>query len=126
MKVLVDSSVWIDFFRRKNTSNRLHELLLEDLVVTNSLILAEIIPALKVKKRKDIIDLLKLVESYPMETDWEDVVDIQLKFVNEFKYLVGISDILIFQNAQQNELMIYSYDQDVHRLCELFDQKYLK
>ncbi len=126
MRVLVDSSVWIDFFRRKNESNRLGFLLAEDLVVTNSLVLAEIVPALRLKKRKDVIRLLNILEAHEIKADWNEVIDIQMKFVSRFNYFVGISDILIFQNSIQNDLMLYSFDRDVIRLCELHNQKLLK
>ena len=46
MSILVDSSVWIDFFRNKNSKNQLPQLLSEDLVFTNDIILAELIPSL--------------------------------------------------------------------------------
>jgi len=126
MKVLADSSTWIDFFRRKSSSNQISVLLSEDLVVTNSLILAEIVPALKVKKRKDIVSLLEMLECSDMDVDWNEVVEIQMNFVGTYKYFVGIPDILIFQNALQNNYMLYSFDADINKLCDLFGYKYFK
>jgi len=124
MRVLADSSVWIDFFRRKNKSNRLTDLLAEDLVVTNRLILAEILPALKLKAKSDIIGLLRVLMTYEIEPDWEKVIQIQLGHVQRYRTFVGIPDIMIFQNAQQHGLVIYSFDQDVLNLCEMNNVKY--
>ena len=44
MSVLVDTSVWIEYFRSGNNFEKLDFLIDENLVVTNDLILAELIP----------------------------------------------------------------------------------
>jgi len=119
MKVLVDSSVWIDFFRRKNSKNRLPALLKEDLVVVNQLIIAELVPALEVKKDKQTIALLRLLLCHDIIIDWNEIIETQTRFVKAFKYFVGIADLIIFQNAHKNDLMLYSLDKDIVRLCEL-------
>jgi len=58
LKVLVDTSVWIDYFRDGKSSGKLDLLIDENMVVTNDLILTELIPYLKVKKQNKIISLL--------------------------------------------------------------------
>ncbi len=50
MNILVDTSAWIDYFRGNGNSNTLDFLIEEDLVATNNLILAELIPFLHIKK----------------------------------------------------------------------------
>ena len=47
MPILVDSSVWIDYFNSGVNSSRLDELIDENIVVTNAFILAELIPFLR-------------------------------------------------------------------------------
>ena len=47
MSILVDSSVWIDYFRDGKNSERLDHFIDENLIVTNDLILTELIPFLK-------------------------------------------------------------------------------
>ncbi len=42
MAVLVDTSVWIDYFRTGNQSAELDDLIDENVIVTNDLILAEL------------------------------------------------------------------------------------
>lgn len=45
MSILVDSSVWVDYFRGTGLSSDHLDLLIEEnLVVTNDLILAELLP----------------------------------------------------------------------------------
>jgi predicted nucleic acid-binding protein len=119
MKVLVDSSVWIDFFRRRNNVNRLPTLLVEDLAVTNPLILAEIIPALELKNERETVRLLRTFDVFALDPDWDDVIRLQVKFVRRYGHYLGISDLLIVQNAVQNDLPIYSFDNDVKKLCDL-------
>lgn len=55
MQVLVDSSVWIDYFRTGESSSHLDMLIDENLIVTNDIILAELIPFLKMKKQYKLI-----------------------------------------------------------------------
>ena len=119
MRVLVDSSVWIDFFCRRNSSNRLPSLLTEDIAVVNRLVMAEIVPALKIKKDRRTIALLELLVSYDLHIDWAEIIELQTRFVKEFKYFVGITDLIIFQNACDNDLIIYSFDRDIIGLCKL-------
>ena len=59
MEVLVDTSVWIDYFRSGDKSEKLDFLIDENLVVINDLILTELLPLLIVKKEKKVINLLK-------------------------------------------------------------------
>ena len=126
MRVLIDSSVWIDFFRRTSPANRLPSLLTEDLAVVNELVMAEIVPALKVKRDKKTIALLELLISYPINIDWNEIIDLQARFVKEFKYFAGIADLIIFQNACQNDLVMYSFDRDMIGLCKLNKHSFLE
>jgi len=50
MEVLVDTSVWIDYFRSGDKSAKLDFLIDENLVVINDLILTELLPLLIVKQ----------------------------------------------------------------------------
>ena len=50
MSILVDSSIWIDYFKGGNGSLELDSLIDENLVVTNDLILTELIPFFKNKE----------------------------------------------------------------------------
>jgi predicted nucleic acid-binding protein len=55
MPVIVDTSVWIEYFRSGNNSIKLDFLIDEDLLVINDLILAELVPFLKVQNQTNII-----------------------------------------------------------------------
>ena len=62
MSVLVDTSIWIEYFRSGNNSEELDFLIDENLIVTNDLILAELVPFLKIRKQRKIIELLRLIK----------------------------------------------------------------
>jgi hypothetical protein len=60
--VLVDTSVWIDYFRSGDNSTKLDFLIDENLIATNDLILAELVPFLMVRHQEKVIDLLYSVK----------------------------------------------------------------
>ena len=59
MVVLVDTSIWVDYFRGGNNSSELDTLIDENLVATNDIILTELVPYLKVKRQITVIKLLQ-------------------------------------------------------------------
>jgi len=58
MSVLVDTSIWIEYFRTGNNSEKLDFLIDENLIVINDLILAELVPSLRVRNQRKIVKLL--------------------------------------------------------------------
>ncbi len=110
MSVLVDTSVWIDYFRSGNNSEKLDFLIDENLVVINEIILAELAPFLKVRNQRNIIKLLYHIQTLNLEIDWDQIMEFQFKCLKGGLNGMGIPDLLIAQNAQQNRCEIYSLD----------------
>lgn len=110
MSVLVDSSVWIDFFRDQGNADLLEFLIEENLVVTNDLILAELLPPLHLKKEKNLISLLREIKHQPLIIDWEEIIRFQTLCLRKGINGVGIPDLLIVQNAVQGNLRLLSND----------------
>ena len=110
MSVLVDSSVWVDYFRDKGQSDVLEMLIEENLAVINELILAELIPALQVNKERVLIALLREIKRHPMVIDWDDLIIMQTSCLNHGINRVGIPDLMIAQNAIQGGLRLLSRD----------------
>ena len=54
MEVLVDTSIWIDYFRTANNSADLDSLIDENNIIINELVLAELTPYLVMKKQKNL------------------------------------------------------------------------
>jgi len=110
MEVLVDTSVWIDYFRSGDKSEKLDFLIDENLVVINDLILTELLPLLIVKQEKKVINLLKMVKKHRIHPYLEEIRDYQVSCLKLGSNGIGIPDLLIAQNSIQNNVSVYSID----------------
>ena len=116
MRVLVDSSVWIDYFRGTKGSEKLDYFIDENVIVTNDLILAELVPFLLIQKQKKLVRLLNAVEKLEMNIDWDQIVDFQYRCLKNGMNGIGIPDLIIAQNGLQNVCEIYSLDGHFDRI----------
>lgn len=123
MQILVDTSIWIDYFKSGENSSDLDELLAEDRVVTNDIILAELIPLINLKRQNKIIELLRNIIALPLNIDWNQVIDWQTMCLTSGFNGIGISDLLIAQNARQNDIAIYSMDKHFRLIKQVADIK---
>jgi predicted nucleic acid-binding protein len=110
MSILVDSSVWVDYFRGAGQAGILDLLIEENLVVTNELILAELIPPLSLRKERHLIALLRDILRQPLSVNWDEIIQIQIKCLGSGINGVGIPDLIIAQNATQGGLKLLSND----------------
>ncbi len=118
MSVLVDTSVWIDYFRGSRSTARLDFLIDENLVVVNDLILAEIIPALHLQRRPKLIALMREIHCPPITIDWEDLIQMQVACLRHGINKMGLPDLMIAQHAVQNHLELYSRDKHFTLLAQ--------
>ena len=110
MSALVDTSIWIEYFRNGNNFEKLDFLIDENLVVTNDLILSELIPFLKIRNQRKLINLLNKIKKLEIMINWEQIIDYQYKCLKNGINGIGIPDLIIVQNAKQNHCSIYSID----------------
>lgn len=110
MSVLVDTSIWIEYLRDGNFDEKLDFFIDENLVVTNDLILAELVPFLKVRNQKKLISLLQNISRLDLLLDWDQIIEYQYKCLKNGINGVGIPDLIIAQNAIQNHCEIFSQD----------------
>ena len=110
MSVLVDSSVWVEYFRGEQESDTLHWLIDEGLVVINDLILAELTPALIIKKQSKLISLLNEIPRLPLNINWQDMIEYQVICLRHGINKIGIPDIMIAQNAIQHAASLFTLD----------------
>jgi predicted nucleic acid-binding protein len=110
MKVLVDSSVWVAYFRGDGDLRRLDWLIEEGLLVTNDLILAELVPPLLLRAERRLVGLLEIIERIPLTPDWAAIIQLQVTCLRHGINKVGIPDLLIAQHAMQNDLELFSLD----------------
>ncbi len=110
MSVLVDTSVWIEYFRKGINSEKLDFLIDENLLVTNDLILAELVPFLKIQNKRNIINVLFKIKKLNLSINWDQIIEYQYKCLKNGLNGVGIPDLIIVQNAKKNHCEIYSLD----------------
>jgi predicted nucleic acid-binding protein len=110
MSVLIDSSVWIAYFRGAGDPGLVDHLIDENLVVTNDLILAELIPPLHLRNQRRLVGLLREIKRSPLAIDWDDIVRMQIACLRAGTNGVGIPDLVIAQHAIRNRLRLFSHD----------------
>lgn len=110
MQILIDSSVWIDYFRSGTHTSKLDTYIDQNLVCTNHLILAELIPFLKVKKQFKVIKLLGSLTNITLNINWDNIINLQTTCIQKGINKVGIPDLIILDNVIQNELVLYTLD----------------
>ena len=110
MSILVDTSVWIEYFRSGKDSDKLDFLIDENAIVINDLILAELIPPLRAQKQNSVIKLLCDIEKLELSIDWTQIIEYQVKCLKSGINGIGIPDLLIAHNARKNNCTIYTFD----------------
>jgi predicted nucleic acid-binding protein len=110
MSVLVDTSIWIEYFRTGNNSEKLDFLIDENLIVINDLILAELVPSLRVQNQRKIVRLLNNINKLELSINWDQIIEFQFKCLKNGLNGIGIPDLIVAQNAKQNHSEIYSLD----------------
>ena len=125
MSVLVDTSVWVEYFRSGNNSEKLDFLIDENLIITNDLILAELIPFLRVRNQRKLTNLLLNINRLNLSINWGQIIEYQYKCLKNGLNGVGIPDLIIAQNAKQNNCEIYSLDNHFIIMKEILTLKML-
>jgi len=129
MLILVDSAVWIDYFRSGRHSGILDELIEKNVACVNDVILTELVPSLKIKKSTELIHLLFTLNNIPLWIDWQGIINYQTSFLKNGISKIGIPDLLILQNVMQNDLILFSLDKHFrlmqrHFNFELFNSSF--
>jgi predicted nucleic acid-binding protein len=101
MSVLVDTSVWIEYFQGDKKAGVLDTLIDEDLLVTNELILAELVPPLHLRGEEHLIALLHKLRRQPLAIEWNGIVRMRVTGLRDGINGVGLPDLIIAQNTVQ-------------------------
>jgi predicted nucleic acid-binding protein len=121
MSILVDTSIWIEYFRSGNNSEKLDFLIDENLVVINDLILAELVPFLKVRNQRKIIDLLNNISKLKLSINWNQIIEFQVKCLKNGLNGISIPDLIVAQNAKQNSAEVYSLDNHFRLMKDILE-----
>ena len=113
-KVLVDSSVWVAFFRGQETpeTDILDYLLEEGLVCTTGLIMAEIIPSARTVKEFRLLQ--EHFQALPCLGDppsmWPNIIEWQYKLKRKGIHGIGIADLIVAIVANEHDSAILTSD----------------
>ena len=119
-EILVDTSVWLEFFRVKDSpyGEMLDRLLEEGKVCTSNLIKAEIIPGARTPRQfrelRDYFDALPLAAE-PASL-WEEIMEAQLRLKRRGINGISIPDLMIAVVAKANGKIIFTKDSDFGRI----------
>jgi len=128
-QVLVDTSIWVDYFRANQNASVLKDLFDEDRVVINDVILAELLPAMNLYAKKILIEKMRALECMPVFVNWEGIISLQTQCLKQGVNGVGLPDLMIVQTAIEYKIPIYSLDKHFEKLCpilkfDLYEHKY--
>ncbi len=119
-KVLVDSSIWIDFFRSSRESV-LTNLIEANLVCTNELILTELIPFAKHLNQHNLVEGLLAIEAVPLNIDWEGLRMLQVMNIQHGINKVGIPALIIAQQVLSLKMEFWSLDKHFGLMSKFLD-----
>jgi len=123
LNILIDSSVWIDYFRGGDNSEVLDSFIDENILCTNYLILSELLPALSQKKYSELTGLLRGITRITLSIDWENIIHYQTICLSNGINKIGIPDLIILDNVIQNDLVLYSFDKHFELMHEYIEFK---
>ena len=107
---LVDSSVWIEYFKGNRMYSFITDLIYTNAICTNDIILTELLPSIIHKRENELADLLNSLRKNILIIDWQEIRNIQILNLKHGNNNVGISDIIIAQNCIQNGLKLITND----------------
>jgi predicted nucleic acid-binding protein len=120
--VLVDTSVWIAFFREKSSiaAKALDILLEEGEVCICGLIEAELIPGLRQNDRERVLSLLAGFSRIEIPPDiWSNIIKIQESALDQGVGPFSIPDLLLASLAIRNNFPVFSLDHHFEDLSHL-------
>ena len=111
-KIIVDTSIWIEYFNRKtNIVNFIEERIMEDCLFMTGPIVSELLQGVKTEqeyeKLKNSIDAIPYLET-TLE-DWKEAGNISNKLRRK-GITIPLTDIIISSVAISNNAKVYSLD----------------
>lgn len=120
---LVDTSVWIAYFRGQENVKQLDQVIETNSIRTNELILSELLPLIRLKSENNLAEILETVQKLFLEINWDQIRNIQLLNLKNGINKVGIPDLIILQNAIQNKATLLTLDNHFKLISEHLDCK---
>lgn len=120
---MVDTSVWVSYFRggddSKSVADALDYLLSGDEVVTNEVILTELVPFMRIRRERNAEVALLALPNPELQIDWLGVRGLQEKCLRAGVNNVGIPDLVIALHAKGLDLPLFSVDRHFRLIAPL-------
>ena len=126
VKVIVDTSVWIDYFKFGRYIPEIKSLLEQQRLITNDVIMAELLPIIIHDKKEQIAELLNALERIPVFVNWNGLIDAQIKCLKNGFNKIGLLDLMILQTSIDHSVEIFSVDKNFQALGKIFHAKIYK
>lgn len=127
-KILIDTSVWIEYFRNKSgIADLVDEMLIHDKAYITGLIIAELLQGVKTEKEVKMLE--RYIDAVPIvpcdNKDWIEAGRLSFKLRRDGK-TIPLSDALIAAILLKNNMMIFSFDQHFKMIdgIKLFDYNF--
>ena len=121
--VIVDTSVWVSFFRGrpedKVASDALDYLLSGDEALVNDIILTELIPFLRVRGEVERAECLLALQSPSLDTDWDELRTLQETCIRSGINKVGVPDLMVAQQAMRLGVPLFSIDKHFALIAQI-------
>lgn len=117
--ILVDTSVWIDHFRKNNS--HLNELLMRGEVISHSFVIGEIACG-HLKKRKEILESLQTLFLAPKVAD-EEV----LFCIERYRLMqqgIGLIDVHLLASALISSSLLWTADKKLEKVAKQLKVSY--
>ena len=124
--ILVDTSVWINYFKGREEVKRLDTFIETNSIVVNDLILAELLPFINQKKEYELRNLLLNIEKVVLHINWNEIIKMQTENLKNGINKVGVPDLVIAQNVIQHNLYLYSMDKHFKFMSKLLPIKLIE
>jgi predicted nucleic acid-binding protein len=125
-EVLVDTSIWIDYFKKKESKiyEQLTLFLREDQAVYTGIIATELFKVARGKKELSVLNTLFSNISLVKESEETYIkAGIMGYHLSQKGFNAGTVDLLISQIAIENNLMLFSNDQHFKKIAEIYPLK---
>ena len=118
MNNLVDTSVWIEYFKGNQKYSFITDLISTNAICINEIILTELLPSIIHREERELAELINSIKKYVLIIDWQEIRDIQLLNLRHGNNNIGISDIIIAQNCLQNGLKMIVHDKHFETMAK--------
>jgi predicted nucleic acid-binding protein len=119
MLILIDSSMWIEYFKGNETALPVNELIDLNQICINDLILSELIPSIIQRNEIELKELLMSITNIPITINWVNIIQMQIINLRNGINKVGIADLIIAQNAIENNVKLFAIDKHFSLMSEL-------